>query len=235
MVFGAHTYREFVRLLGPGTKESGVGDAWVTRMRNLAGDSGVVHARRPPRLAGRDRRERRRRRRRRPPQGGVRGAVALARQPVDEPGADGHAAWSTASTSRSSPSSPVGPVRNRSCGGGRLRPRTDREPDARWPYPGAHLPAHPALTCTDSDPGRAGAPAAVDRALLGPGTARPLGAAGTPEPYSRAVRVAPACVPVVPFPASASSSPSRYRSPRTGGRLPEADAGTGGTGHGVKF
>ncbi|MGC5530609.1 dihydrofolate reductase family protein [Streptomyces sp. SR-10] len=35
MVFGAHTYREFVRLLGPGPKESGVGDAWVTRMRNL--------------------------------------------------------------------------------------------------------------------------------------------------------------------------------------------------------
>ncbi|MEU4031584.1 dihydrofolate reductase family protein [Streptomyces anulatus] len=35
MVFGAHTYREFVRLLGPGTKESGVGDAWVTRMRDL--------------------------------------------------------------------------------------------------------------------------------------------------------------------------------------------------------
>ncbi|MFJ8974410.1 MULTISPECIES: dihydrofolate reductase family protein [Streptomyces] len=35
MVFGAHTYREFVRLLSPGTQESGVGDAWVTRMRNL--------------------------------------------------------------------------------------------------------------------------------------------------------------------------------------------------------
>ncbi|MFJ9890341.1 dihydrofolate reductase family protein [Streptomyces sp. NPDC091287] len=35
MVFGAHTYREFVRLLGPSTKESGVGDAWVTRMRSL--------------------------------------------------------------------------------------------------------------------------------------------------------------------------------------------------------
>ncbi|MFE4528282.1 dihydrofolate reductase family protein [Streptomyces anulatus] len=35
MVFGAHTYREFVRLLGPGSKESGVRDAWVTRMRNL--------------------------------------------------------------------------------------------------------------------------------------------------------------------------------------------------------
>ncbi|WP_371627492.1 dihydrofolate reductase family protein [Streptomyces sp. NBC_01116] len=35
MVFGAHTYRQFVRLLAPGTKESGVGDAWVTRMRSL--------------------------------------------------------------------------------------------------------------------------------------------------------------------------------------------------------
>ncbi|MFH9134073.1 dihydrofolate reductase family protein [Streptomyces sp. NPDC017524] len=35
MVFGAHTYRKFVRLLGPSTKESGVGDAWVTRMRSL--------------------------------------------------------------------------------------------------------------------------------------------------------------------------------------------------------
>ncbi|MFD4235809.1 dihydrofolate reductase family protein [Streptomyces sp. NPDC058542] len=35
MVFGAHTYREFVRLLGPSTEESGVGDAWVTRMRSL--------------------------------------------------------------------------------------------------------------------------------------------------------------------------------------------------------
>ncbi|WP_097871803.1 dihydrofolate reductase family protein [Streptomyces sp. rh34] len=35
MVFGANTYREFVRLLGPSTKESGVGDAWVTRMRSL--------------------------------------------------------------------------------------------------------------------------------------------------------------------------------------------------------
>ncbi|MER7553308.1 MULTISPECIES: dihydrofolate reductase family protein [Streptomyces] len=33
MVFGAHTYRTFVQLLG--AKESGVGDAWVTRMRNL--------------------------------------------------------------------------------------------------------------------------------------------------------------------------------------------------------
>ena len=35
MVFGANTYRQFVRLLGSSTEESGVGDPWVTRMRSL--------------------------------------------------------------------------------------------------------------------------------------------------------------------------------------------------------
>jgi dihydrofolate reductase len=35
MVFGANTYREFVQLLGASTEESGVGDPWVARMRNL--------------------------------------------------------------------------------------------------------------------------------------------------------------------------------------------------------
>ena len=35
MVFGANTYRQFVRLLGSDTEETGVGDPWVTRMRNL--------------------------------------------------------------------------------------------------------------------------------------------------------------------------------------------------------
>jgi dihydrofolate reductase len=35
MVFGATTYREFVQMLGASTEESGVGDPWVTRMRNL--------------------------------------------------------------------------------------------------------------------------------------------------------------------------------------------------------
>jgi dihydrofolate reductase len=35
MVFGANTYREFVQMLGSGTEESGVGDPWVARMRNL--------------------------------------------------------------------------------------------------------------------------------------------------------------------------------------------------------
>ncbi|MFH9610965.1 dihydrofolate reductase family protein [Streptomyces sp. NPDC017448] len=35
MVFGARTYRKFVRLAAPTTEEPGVGDAWVTRMRSL--------------------------------------------------------------------------------------------------------------------------------------------------------------------------------------------------------
>jgi dihydrofolate reductase len=35
MVFGASTYRQFVRLLASGTEESGVGDSWVTRMRRM--------------------------------------------------------------------------------------------------------------------------------------------------------------------------------------------------------
>jgi dihydrofolate reductase len=35
MVFGANTYREFVRLLASSTEEAEAGDQWVTRMRNL--------------------------------------------------------------------------------------------------------------------------------------------------------------------------------------------------------
>jgi dihydrofolate reductase len=35
MVFGANTYRQFARMLGPGTGKSGVGDPWVSRMRSL--------------------------------------------------------------------------------------------------------------------------------------------------------------------------------------------------------
>jgi dihydrofolate reductase len=35
MVFGASTYREFAQMLASSTEESGVGDPWVTRMRNL--------------------------------------------------------------------------------------------------------------------------------------------------------------------------------------------------------
>ncbi len=35
MVFGANTYREFVRMLGVSTEESEVRDSWVTRMRSM--------------------------------------------------------------------------------------------------------------------------------------------------------------------------------------------------------
>jgi dihydrofolate reductase len=35
MVFGANTYRQFVRLLGSSTAESEVRDPWVTRMRSM--------------------------------------------------------------------------------------------------------------------------------------------------------------------------------------------------------
>lgn len=35
MVFGANTYRHFVRVLGPGTEEPDAGDSWVTRMRSM--------------------------------------------------------------------------------------------------------------------------------------------------------------------------------------------------------
>ena len=35
MIFGANTYRQFVRLLASSTEESGVGDPWVTRMRSM--------------------------------------------------------------------------------------------------------------------------------------------------------------------------------------------------------
>ncbi|MEU4430265.1 dihydrofolate reductase family protein [Nocardia rhamnosiphila] len=35
MIFGAHTFRQFVEMLGASHEESGVGDPWVTRMWNL--------------------------------------------------------------------------------------------------------------------------------------------------------------------------------------------------------
>jgi len=35
MVFGAHTFRAFAEMRAANTEESGVGDDWVTRMRNL--------------------------------------------------------------------------------------------------------------------------------------------------------------------------------------------------------
>ena len=89
LVLGANTFREFVHFLGRDDEISAADDPINARMKTHADDGGVDDAGRTPRLAGRDPGERRCGRRRRPPQGGVRGAVAFARQPVDEPGADG--------------------------------------------------------------------------------------------------------------------------------------------------
>ena len=79
MVLGANTFRQFLQMLGPSTEESEVGDPSEHPDEEPADNSGVDDTRRTPQLAGRDPRERGRRRRRRPAQGGVRGAVALAR------------------------------------------------------------------------------------------------------------------------------------------------------------
>src|SRR5215218_6771859 len=143
MVFGANTY---VVRADAGREHRGVRGARPMGHPDVehAGNGGVHDAGRTPRLAERDRRERKRRRRRRPAQRGVRGAVALARQPVAEPGADGRRPRRPRSgdtlpghhrSDRARPDLP---------GCGRLRPRADREPDARRSHPRAHLPTHPA-------------------------------------------------------------------------------------------
>ena len=57
MVFGATTYRQFVRPPASRAEESGANDSWVTRMRSMPARC-VDHTGRSPRLAERDRRER---------------------------------------------------------------------------------------------------------------------------------------------------------------------------------
>ena len=144
MVLGANTFRLFVEMLSSSTEESEVRDPWVSRMRSLPTTVVSTTLEGPLDWPDATLVERRRRRSRRPAQGGVRGAVALPRQPVDEPGADG---------SRSGDPRPgdAFPCDHRSDRGGpdlprcgRLRPRADRAPDARRPHPRTHLLAHPA-------------------------------------------------------------------------------------------
>ena len=89
MVFGANTYRAFAQMLASSTEDSEVRDPWVTRMRNLPATVVSTTLEGPLDWPDATVVERRRRRRRRAAQGGVRRAAALARQPVDEPGADG--------------------------------------------------------------------------------------------------------------------------------------------------
>ena len=130
LVLGANTFREFVHFLGSSAESAG-GRPDQHADEDHADDGDLDDPRRPSRLAGRDPRERRRRRRRRPAQGGIRGAVALARQPVDEPRTDGRR------SGRSRIQVTIFPVDHRPDRGGsdlrwcrRLRPRAAREPDA---------------------------------------------------------------------------------------------------------
>jgi hypothetical protein len=89
MVLGANTFREFLQMLSPGAEESAANDPLAIRMRNMPTtvvsttleepldwpDATVVRGE-PVDVVARLKR-------------GVRGAVALARQRVVEPGADG--------------------------------------------------------------------------------------------------------------------------------------------------
>ena len=143
MVFGASTYRQFARLLASSTEESEVSDPWVTRMRNLPAtvvsttlkgrldwpDATVVSGD-PLDIVARLKEE---------SEVPLRshGSLSLNRADGRRPGRPrpGDALPCDHRSDRSGPDL-------RRCG--RLRPRADREPDARRPHPRAHLPAHPA-------------------------------------------------------------------------------------------
>ena len=144
MVFGANTYRLFAQMLASSTEESEVSDPWVTRMRNLPAtvvsttlegpldwpDATVVS-------------------------GDAVDVVARLKEESEVP------LRSHGSLSMNRALMAAGlvdrvqvtlfPVITGQTGSdadlpgcGRLRPRADREPDARRQHPRAHLPAHPA-------------------------------------------------------------------------------------------
>jgi hypothetical protein len=125
MVLGANTFREFVQMLSPGAEESAANDPLAIRMRNMPTTvvSTTLEAR---------------------------GAVALARQLVAEPGADGRrpGRLRAGDTLSCHHGSDRGGTDLPGCG--RLRPRVDREPDVRRPHPRAHLSTHTPLIGTDS-------------------------------------------------------------------------------------
>ena len=153
MVFGANTYRAFARMLASSTEESEVRDPWVTRMRSLPatvvsttlegpldwpdatvvrGDAVDVVARLkeeskvPLRSHGSLSMNR----------------ALMAAGLVDR--VQGDALPCDHRSDRSGSDLP---------GCGRLRPRADREPDARPQHPRAHLPAHPACLSPSSRKG----------------------------------------------------------------------------------
>lgn len=130
MVFGANTYRTFMQLLASGTEE--VHDPWVTRMRTLP--TTVV-------------------------------STTLT-EPLDWPDATVVSGDAVDVVAQLKAESTV-PLRSRGslsmnralmAAGlvGRLRPRPDREPDARRKHPRAHLPAHPPCLSSPSDTAPAG-------------------------------------------------------------------------------
>jgi len=178
MVFGASTYRQFARLLASSTEESEVSDPWVTRMRNLPAT--VVSTTLKGRLDWPD-------------------ATVVSGDPVDivarlkeesEVPLRSHGSLSLNRADGRRPGRPrpgdalpcdhrsdrSGPDLRR-CG--RLRPRADREPDARRPHPRAHLPAHPACLSPSVHP-----PCTSAAADLSPGATARTGKSAEPRPSS---------------------------------------------------
>ena len=146
MVFGANTFRQFVEMLASSTEESEVRDPWVSRMRNLpativsttleepldwpdatvvSGDAVdvVTRLKQESEVPLRS-------------HGSLSLNRALLARRSGRPG-PGDALPGAHRSDRDGPDLP---------GCSRPRPRADREPDARRPHPGAHLPAHPART-----------------------------------------------------------------------------------------
>jgi dihydrofolate reductase len=151
MVFGANTYRAHAQMLASSTEESEVRDPWVTRMRNLPAtvlsttlqgpldwpDATVVS-------------------------GDVVDVVARLKEESKVP------LRSHGSLSLNRALMAAGLVdrvqvtlfpvitgqtgEHRTFQGARLRPRADREPDARRQHPRAHLPAHPACLSPSMHP-----------------------------------------------------------------------------------
>lgn len=146
MVFGAHTYRAFTRMLAVSTEDSDVRDPWVTRMRNLpatvvsttleeapdwpdatvvSGDGVEVVARLKEESAVPLRSH---------------GSLSLNRALMAAGLVDRVQVDALSRHHRPDRSGPGLPR------GGRLRPGADRAPHPRPSRPGADLPAHPPLT-----------------------------------------------------------------------------------------
>ena len=144
MVFGANTYRAFARMLASSTEESEVRDPWVTRMRSLPATVVSTTLEGPldwPNATV--------------VSGDAVDVVARLKEESEVPlrshgGADGR----RSGRPRPGDALPCDHRSDRSGpdlrGCGRLRPRADREPDARRQHPRARLPAHPACLSPSS-------------------------------------------------------------------------------------